>query len=381
MATETVLRNAKMVTPDEVYTGGLKISGGVIQDISSNGLAAGEDLQGDYLIPGLIELHTDNLERHLVPRPGVDWPSSLAAVLSHDSAMISSGITTVLDSIYVGFVVTNQERNRRAQLLDRSIKAINQARVQKLLRSEHLLHLRCEITGSDVVESLQKYIDQKILALVSFMDHTPGQRQWTDISKWRLYHSNKNWTEEEAARRLSMLKEQQELYADKHRQMIAELATERGLPLASHDDTTPDHVDQAHGFGVVISEFPTTLSAAQRAMELGMHVMGGTPNLVRGGSHSGNISIRELAAHDALDCLSSDYVPHSLLHAVFVLHQELGYELPRALKMVTATPARALGLHDRGSLQTGMRADLVQVRMVDGLPVVMAVWQNGAQAF
>ena len=314
-----------------------------------------------------------------MPRPGVDWPSSLSALMAHDSAMISSGITTALDSVYAGFTAIDEERNKRSLLLDRSITAINRAWDEGLMRSEHLLHLRCEVTGKDVVELLEKFIDQKILALVSFMDHTPGQRQWTDISKWRLFHSDKNWSEEQAAERLRILREQQDLYADSHRLKIAEMAKERGLPLASHDDTLPEHVDEAQELGVVISEFPTTLAAAKRARELGMHVMGGTPNLVRGESHSGNISIRELAKHDALDCLSSDYVPISLLHAVFVLHQKLDYSLPNALNMVTATPAKALGLDDRGSIQIGLRADLVRVRMVDDLPVVISVWREGKQ--
>ncbi len=379
MSVETVLRNAKIVTPDQVISGSLKIAGELIQDVSSNHAGGGLDFEGDYLIPGLIESHTDNLERHLVPRPGVTWPSPLAAVISHDAAMASSGITTVLDSIYVGYTSGPKERNWRALLLDRSIKAINQAKDLALLRTDHLLHLRCEVTGSQVVQELEKYIAEDILALVSFMDHTPGQRQWTDISKWRLYHSNENWSDEEAARRLNRLQEKQAKYADKHRKQIADLAKERSIPLASHDDTLPEHVDQAHDLGVVISEFPTTLDAAKRAMALGMHVVAGTPNLVRGESHSGNISVRELARQKALDCLSSDYVPASLLHAGFILHQKLGYDLPGALSMVTSTPAKALGLHDRGSLLPGKRADLVRVKMVDELPVVRAVWAKGRQ--
>ena len=379
MAMETVLKNGKLVTKDQVLTGSVKLAQGLIQDISSNGAQSGLDLEGDYLIPGLIEPHTDNLEHHLVPRPGVDWPSPLAALLSHDATIISSGITTVLDSIYVGFEGNDQERGRRATLLDRSIKAINLARSQGLLRSEHMLHLRCEVSGVHVVSNLEKYIDQEILALVSYMDHTPGQRQWTDISKWRLFHRDEKWSEEEAAERLRVLREKQDLYAEKHQRQIARLAQERSLPLASHDDTVIEHVDQAHELGVAISEFPTTLAAAQRAMELGIHVMGGTPNLVRGQSHSGNISMRELARHQALDCLSSDYVPASLLHAAFVLFQELDYTLPHALRMITETPAKALGLDDRGVLDTGRKADLVRVRMVEDLPVVISVWKDGRQ--
>jgi alpha-D-ribose 1-methylphosphonate 5-triphosphate diphosphatase len=376
---ELGIRNAKVVTTDEVFDGGVNIVDGMIRDISSNGTGKGTDFEGDYLIPGLIEAHTDNLECHLMPRPGVDWPSPLAALMAHDSAMISSGITTALDSVYVGFTASSEERSRRALMLDRSIKAINQATKEGLLRADHLLHLRCEVTGKDVVDSLRKYLYQKILALISFMDHTPGQRQWTDVSKWRLFHSGKKWTDEQAAERLQRLRDQQDLYADKHRALIADMVKERGLPLASHDDTLPEHVDEGHELGVVISEFPTTLEAAKRARDLGMHVMGGTPNLVRGESHSGNISIRELAKHQALDCLSSDYVPVSLLHAAFVLHQELDYALPEAVKMITATPAAALGLSDRGSIETGLRADMLRVRIVDNLPVVISVWREGKQ--
>jgi alpha-D-ribose 1-methylphosphonate 5-triphosphate diphosphatase len=232
-----------------------------------------------------------------------------------------------------------------------------------------------------VVDGLEKYIDEPILALVSFMDHTPGQRQWSDIRMWRLFHSDEKWSDEQAAELLQKLREKQDRNARKNQLAIAKLAKERGLPLASHDDTLARHVDEAHELGVVISEFPTTLEAAQRAIELGMHVVGGTPNLVRGESHSGNISMRELARRHALDCLSSDYVPVSLLHAVFVLHQEMDFELPKAMQMVTAIPADALGLKDRGRLEPGLRADLVRVRMVDDLPVVIGVWRKGRQVF
>ena len=375
-AEELVLTNARIVTADEVVTGTLRIRDGVISDVERGATRAGGavDCCGDFVLPGLIEMHTDNLEKHLVPRPGVEWPSPLLAILAHDVQIAGAGITTVLDAISVGEYEPVSKRN---DLLELSIAALRQAGKRGLLRIDHLLHLRCEYGDKAVVDLLRTYIDDPLLRLVSLMDHTPGQRQWRDMSKWRQYHSKDGWSEERAEAVLAHRLTMQERYAAGNREKITALCRERNVPLASHDDTLFEHVEQAVEDGVALSEFPTTLEAASLAHDKGMRVVMGAPNVVRGGSHSGNVSALEVAQAGCLDILSSDYAPKSLLHAAFELHAQGVLSMPEAASTVTANVADAVGLDDRGRIAEGLRADLVRVTLVDDAPVARTVWRQG----
>lgn len=373
---ESVFTNAQVVSPQEVFLGSVGIENGRIISIDrgDTGISRRIDLEGDYLIPGLLEMHTDNLEKHLVPRPGVEWPSALSALLSHDAQVIGAGITTVLDSVCVGEYEPNQ---RRREMLDKSMAAIHLARDKEFLRADHLLHLRCEYPDAKVLDMFHPYMDDPLVRLVSLMDHTPGQRQWTDLTKWRLYHEKDGWTKEQYEEILERRTAMQAQYAEKHRAELVRLCRERGIPLASHDDTDLSHVLEGASQGVAVSEFPTTLAAAREAHKRGQAVVMGAPNLVRGGSHSGNVSARELAQEGVLDILSSDYAPKSLLHGAFMLHLNLQMPLPQAVATVTGNVAEMLGLKDRGEIALGKRADLVRVHVEDGVPVVRAVWRQG----
>ena len=332
------------------------------------------DLEGDYLIPGLVELHTDNLEKHFVPRAGVSWPAGLSSIAAHDVHMVGSGVTTVFDAITVGEPANRRNRN---ELFAMSLNAIADADKSDLLRAEHFLHLRCELAGDDVVELVTPYMENERLRLLSIMDHTPGQRQWRDLDKYKTYHSLHGTSEEAFAERLEMLREKQEKNARKNRDALVDICRDRSLPLASHDDTTVEHVRENAVYGVSLSEFPTTLEAAQEARRHGLSIIMGAPNIVRGGSHSGNVSALELAQQGLLDILSSDYMPASLLHAAFLLPELTGITLTQALETVTVNPAKAVGLDDRGALEAGKRADAVQVRLAGGIPIVRAVWRSG----
>ncbi len=379
MSDEMVLTNAVLVLPHGVATGALAARGGRIADIAEGGgseVPGVLDLDGDFLLPGLIEMHTDNMESHLRPRPGVQWPSPLAALIGHDTQVAGAGITTVLDSVCCGDL--HKERNR-SELLELTVRAITDGREKGVLRADHLLHLRCEICDPEVVPLFEPYAGQRILRLVSLMDHTPGQRQFTSTEKFRQYYKSKHlvWSEEEFKAVMVELKAQQDAQSEPNRRRIIARCKERNVPVASHDDTTEAHVVQGLEEGVSISEFPTTLNAARAAHEAGVGVVMGAPNMVRGGSHSGNVSAMDLAREGCLDILSSDYVPSSLLHSAFLLHQVLGRPLHEALATVTSTPAQFLQMSDRGELKPGKRADLVRVRLVDGYPVVRMVWRKG----
>jgi alpha-D-ribose 1-methylphosphonate 5-triphosphate diphosphatase len=250
------------------------------------------------------------------------------------------------------------------------------------MRVEHLLHLRCEVSASDIVENFERYADDPLVELVSVMDHTPGQRQWRDLVKYRRYtERNGSLRDDDYDLLVRERTEQQALYAARHRARVVAGCQERGIPLASHDDTELDHVDQAVAERVAVSEFPTTVRAAEAARAAGMAIVMGGPNLVKGGSHSGNVAAAELAARDLLDILSSDYVPSSLLQSAFLLRDQLGWAMPRAIATISRNPARAIKLQDRGEIAPGHRADLIRVQEVGGMPIVRGAWCRGERAY
>ena len=376
MSSTIIIRNARIVTPDEVVDGVVCIRGGSIDALARGGSAspAAEDWQGDWLLPGLVEIHTDNLEKHLMPRPGANWPA-LPAVLAHDAQLAAAGITTVFDALSLGDVKPGGVRAAQLHLM---IDAIATARENKLLRAQHLLHLRCEVSTDGLLPQFESLLQDPALRLVSLMDHTPGQRQFTSQDKYREYYQNKYALSDAEMQAFTERQiENQVRHGDSNRAAIVAICRQRGISLASHDDATPEHVNQAAAEGVSISEFPTTLTAARAAHTRGLAVVMGAPNVVRGGSHSGNMSALELARARLLDGLSSDYVPASLLHAAFILRDNAGWSLPEAVAAVSTAPARMAGLADRGEIAPGKRADFVRVRERGGVPVVIAAWREG----
>jgi len=377
MADELVITNARIVTCDEEFFGSLHVDDGRIAAVSQGATAvAAQDWNGDYLLPGLIELHTDNVEKHLMPRPGVRWPV-LPALLSHDAQIASAGITTVFDALALGDFDAGSG-SIRAQNIAPIIAALRSAREQGMLRADHLLHLRCEIACANVVELLQPFDRDPMVRMISIMDHTPGQRQWTDMDKFRIYYQrHETWSDAKTQSEIEHRKSLQRQYADINRQVVVAMCRGRAVPLASHDDTTVEHVEQAVAEGASISEFPTTLAAARAAREHALGIVMGAPNVVRGESHSGNVSALELARTGLLDVLSSDYVPASLLHAAFLLVEHAGFSVPAAVATVSANPARLARLEDRGEIACGKRADFARVRVREGIPAVLAVWSAG----
>lgn len=374
--TLNVLSNCKLVLHDEVVNGSLVIEDGLIKQIDQGDVhSAHEDLDGDYLIPGLVELHTDHLEGHFHPRPGVDWPA-VSAVIAHDAQIAASGITTVFDALRAGAFDPEDLSAHEGENLARAITAAQDA---GHLRAEHFIHIRCELPCIDTAEAAERICAALAPTLISIMDHTPGARQFTSLDKFRQYYLGKKLIlpekiEAYIAERLEM----QGKYAVHNKKAIVKLARSLGVRLASHDDATVAHVEEALEDKVVIAEFPTTAESARAAHEGGLAVLMGAPNVVRGGSHSGNISASDVAGSGHLDILSSDYVPTSLLNAAFNLPLQVSsLTLPQALRTVTLNPAKAAGLNDRGSLRAGLRADLVQVHVANGLPVVKRVWTHG----
>jgi alpha-D-ribose 1-methylphosphonate 5-triphosphate diphosphatase len=377
MSVETVLTNARVVTADSEFAGTVVVRDGLIADVSEGSArtAGAHDLDGDFLVPGLVELHTDNMEKHFSPRPGVKWPS-LSAVMAHDTQIAAAGITTVFDSLSLGDVRGDTDRVKNRA---RMVEAICEVAERRLARADHRLHLRCEVTPDDAIEAVDRWIDLPLVGLISINDHTPGQRQFLDPDKLKQYYMGKFLMtepqfEEFQARALDLHARN----AARHRREIVARAQARALPLASHDDATREHVQEAVRNGMTIAEFPTTREAAEASREAGLAVLVGAPNLVLGGSHSGNIAAIDLLRDGQADILSSDYVPASLMESVFKLAgANVGISLPQAVQLASLTPARAVGLGDRGEIAAGRRADLARVRAFEGAPVVRAVWRAG----
>lgn len=373
---ERVLSNARIVLPDEVVHGSLLLRDGKIAAVDSGATAAkgAEDLGGDFLLPGLIDLHTDHFEKHVLPRPGTRW-NMVSAVMAHDAQMAAGGITTSFDCVCVGVSIKHPERR---EIFRPMIDAVREARDKGMLRADHIVHLRCEVTDEAVVELFDAVADHAAVGMMSLMDHAPGHRQYPDVARFRQRTmKNLSLSEAEADAHIERLMSAQDRLVPRNRAELAQRGKARGLAIASHDDETPEHVADAARLGLTVAEFPTTLAAARAARDKGMKIVMGAPNLLRGGSHSGNVSAAALAAEGLLDNLASDYVPASLLHAAFRLAaDEAGLALPQAVATVSATPAATAGLADRGRIAPGLKADLLRVASVAGQPFVKTVWRD-----
>jgi alpha-D-ribose 1-methylphosphonate 5-triphosphate diphosphatase len=373
---ELLLNNARLVLGNEVISGHVLLRDGLVAEIGHgpSQVPGAVDLRGDLLLPGLVEVHTDNLERHVMPRPKVYFPMQ-SAVQSHDAEIAAAGITTVLDAIGVGDPYGDGFRSRdQSALLD----VLDRLEAAGALRADHLIHVRCELPAPNAQALFEPFARHARLRLISLMDHTPGQRQWTDIEHARIYYTGKKgWSDTRFEEEVRIAPERQAKYAVPNRAWFTAFAKDHGVALATHDDTTLAHVDEAHALGASMSEFPTTMDAARHARSLGLSTVAGAPNVVRGGSHSGNVAALDLAKAGVLDALSSDYVPSSLLQAAWKLQQDAGFSLPEAVKVVSRAPALACGLQDRGEIAIGLKADVVRVVEVGGLPTVREVYRAG----
>ncbi|CUH88934.1 Alpha-D-ribose 1-methylphosphonate 5-triphosphate diphosphatase [Phaeobacter sp. CECT 5382] len=376
MTDELILANATLVLPDETLRGSVKLSGGEITDVSTGtSVPTGAlDCEGDYISPGMVELHTDNLERHIQPRPGVDWPHA-AAIMAHDAELAGTGITTVFDAMRVGSV--SRKESRYGSYARELASEMLELRAADALKISHFLHLRAEVCSDTLVEEISAFGEADRVGLVSLMDHTPGQRQFRDISKLEAYVKGKHGFDEAAFQEhIAHLKTLRDTYGDLHEVEAVKAARRFGAVLASHDDTTADQVVTSAAHGIHLAEFPTTVEAARACHAYNIKVMMGAPNLIRGGSHSGNVAARELAELELLDIVSSDYVPGALLMSAVKLGEIWG-DMARGLGTVTHAPAGAVELTDRGRIEPGKRADLIRFKLIDGTPALRGTWARG----
>jgi alpha-D-ribose 1-methylphosphonate 5-triphosphate diphosphatase len=376
---EIVLANATLVLPAETVAGSLVLRNGRIAAVDTGRAVprGAEDMGGDLLAPGLVELHTDNLERHLEPRPGVVWPAA-PAILAHDAELAACGITTVFDALRVGSLV-DAGKVGYGKYARPIATAITELRNAGLLRLNHGIHLRAEVCSETLLDELPEFHDGDGVGIVSLMDHTPGQRQFADVNQQRKYATGRRGlTDAEFEAHIARMRALSARVAAGHEAAIVAAARRLGATLASHDDTTDAQVAASAAHGARIAEFPTTLDAARACRAAGIAVIAGAPNLLRGGSHSGNVSAHELAEAGLLDILSSDYAPASLLAAALALGRAAG-DIAAGLRTVTATPAGAAGLADRGQIAVGLAADLVRVRLAGDLAIPTGTWVEGVR--
>ncbi len=373
-----ILSNARVVLSGHMLHGSITVEDGVITEIAEGpSTAVGAiDFAGDYLLPGLVDIHTDHFEKHLYPRAHVRW-DFMRAALAHDAQIIGGGVTTVFDSLCVGATTDNPER---AEILKPMIEALEQAQSAGMLRAEHLVHLRCELTDPVTPQLTAENIDRDIVRVISVMEHLPGIRQSRDIEAYVARACKSTGESPDRVReKIKILVTDKSHIAATTRPDIVALARARSMPLMSHDDTDIAHIEEGVAEGVSISEFPCSMEAARAARTAGMRIVAGAPNLVRGGSQSGNIAVRDLLAEKLVDILASDYVPRSMLDAAFLIAADPGldYDLPSAVALVTRSPALAGGLKDRGAIEKGLKADLIRVDLQDGHPFVKSAWRSG----
>jgi len=373
MSSETVLTNTHLVLQDQVVFGSLILRDGQIAELQPGASDTGEDLDGDFLIPGIIDVHTDNLERQVLPRSNARWPSR-SALFAHDAQCAAAGVTTVLDALCLGHLGYEPERIRTFQ---DGVADLDALAGSPLLKAEHFLHLRCEVPASDMMALLEPVAQHPAVRMVSLMDHTPGFGQYADIEIFRRLRRKEGWAEDRIERSIDELHERRAALRNPNRQRVLALMAGGTVAIASHDDRTAEEIAENHADGIRISEFPVTMEAAKAARAHGMQVIAGGPNIVRGGSHSGNVSVADLVRADVVDALASDYVPASLVEAAFLCVGQAGINLPQAIALVSDRPARMAGLPDRGRIAPGLRADLVRVRVHEGIAVVRAVWRAG----
>jgi alpha-D-ribose 1-methylphosphonate 5-triphosphate diphosphatase len=375
MSSETIFTNAVLVLPDEVVAGTLVISGGTIVDIASgpSSVPGAIDLDGDYLIPGVVDVHTDNLERQVLPRTLARWPSR-SAMVAHDAQCAAAGVTTILDALCLGDLGFDPGR---IKTFHDGVADLDALTPTGLLKSQHYLHLRCEIPALDTLSCLETVADHPLVRMISLMDHSPGVGQYANIEFYRNMRRRGGLDEISVDRRIAELQEQRLRWREPNRRALLDRVRHLGIALASHDDRTVDEIAENARDGIRISEFPVTMEAAQAAKAAGMDVIAGAPNVVRGGSHSGNIAAADLLRSGWVDVFASDYVPPALIEAAFRVAREGLVSLPGAMAMIASRPAELSGLPDRGRLATGLRADLVRVRVHETLPVVRQVWCGG----
>ena len=333
------------------------------------------DLCGHWLLPGLVDLHCDALEKELEPRPGVFFGEGFA-VANADKRNAAAGITTVHHAISFA---DDELGVRNVRLAAGLALALRRFHAHALV--DNRVYARYEITDPAGELVLRELLSAGIVDLLSFMDHSPGQGQFRTPEAYRDYVMRTYHRSAAEVERMADAKRGQREPARDRTLTLAGLARAAGVRLASHDDDSPGRVAAMAAMGASISEFPVNVEAATAARAAGLVTVFGAPNILRGSSQSGNVRALDAVHQGLADCLCADYAPAAMLAAAFRLPAVSALSLSEAVRMVTRAPALAAGLEDRGQIAPGLRADLIAVREVDRLPQVTHVWRAGTLVY
>jgi alpha-D-ribose 1-methylphosphonate 5-triphosphate diphosphatase len=370
----TLLTNAHVVLAGETRARtAVLIEDGVIAalDPESAWDARVVDLSERMLIPGMIDLHCDALEKEVEPRPNVHFPLNFACAQA-DRRNAAAGITTVYHALSFANHELGVRNNAFAAEIARAIQAW-----QPHALVDNRVHARYEVTDDTAPAILAELLEHGDAHLLSFMDHTPGQGQFKDVAAFRAYLARTYKTSDTALDEILAHKLSAAESALGRMQALAAVAKRAGVSIASHDDDSPDKVEAVAALGAVISEFPVNLETARSAKAKGLATLFGAPNLLRGKSQSGSMRALDAVMEGVADCLCGDYSPAALLPSVLRLPALAGIGLHQAVALVTRNPARAAGLTDRGEIAVGRRADLVAVKTLGELPQVERIWVRG----
>jgi alpha-D-ribose 1-methylphosphonate 5-triphosphate diphosphatase len=373
------IKNAHIVLADKILNNAsLLIENGVISAINPeavDGHIETLDAQGKTLMPGMIDLHCDSLEKEVEPRPNVHFPLDFACAQA-DKRNAGAGITTVFHALSFA----NEELGvRNNQFAKQIAQAVHTFQPHALV--DNRVHCRYEITDPTGLPILLELIQTQSMHLVSLMDHTPGQGQFKDLAAYKAYFGKSYQKSDEELDEVLANKQQQALGAMERVEQLVKAAHVQGITVASHDDDCKERVDTMTNLGVDISEFPINLETAQYAREKGMKTIMGAPNLLRGKSQSGSMRAIDAINAGVCDCLCADYAPAALIVTVFKLPEISALSLPQAVQLVTKNPAEATKLHDRGVIEVGKRADIILVANFDGLVQVSDVLVAGVPVF
>jgi alpha-D-ribose 1-methylphosphonate 5-triphosphate diphosphatase len=379
------IKNGKTVTPDRVVENKTLLfdRDGIFGFSDSRERAEDAacvvDARGRYILPGLIDVHSDKIEQYIKPRPTSQMDFEFALKVC-ERDLLGAGITTMYhslslykDEIFGRCVLKSRENVQKIADLTAELHLRNH-----LIR--HRLHLRIELDNPEIFDTVRDLIRGGKTHLISFMDHTPGQGQYTDLGVYRDTVSKYNGKEIRTLGFDGVLAyhKNKEFLSLAKRKELAELAHEKGIAVASHDDDTEEKLALNRVIGVDVSEFPVSLEAAKSAKSQGFHTVVGAANILRGGSHSGNLSAAEAVLEDCADIICSDYYPAAILHSIFHMHESYGVPLPQMVNRATLNPAKAMGTDkDYGSVEPGKKADLLIVDILDGYPVITDVFVDG----
>ncbi|GAA0445335.1 MAG: phosphonate metabolism protein PhnM [Bacillota bacterium] len=381
-----IIHNGKVITEETILEGyAVVVEGDHIQAIipeeSINEYKAADHINanGGYISPGFIDIHSDYIETIASPRPTsmMDFHISLREA---EKILISHGITTMFHSLsfYREDVFTHKPM-RYPENVQRMVDAIA-ATHNELHLIRHRLHARFEIDNVSEVDRLIQNINDDKVHLLSFMDHTPGQGQYRDLEVYRQTLQGYRALSDDDVQTIILERQNMKCLSIDQIKEIADIALAKGIAVASHDDDNVEKLDLVASFGTTISEFPITLDIAKKARELGLKTIAGAPNVMLGGSHSGNLSAAEAIAENSIDILCSDYYPAALLHAIFTLSESYSNDLHEMFMKVTLNPAKAVRMDGEiGSIKAGKKADIIIIeRMDDGYPMLTATMVNGA---